>query len=69
MKRKQRRRSVTAQLICDFDFANAKGKFSHDAAHIIIVKRLDPLQEKKTFTRKNLGHTMVSASKASSVTL
>ena len=26
--------SVTAQLICGFDFAYAKSRFSHDAAHI-----------------------------------
>ena len=30
---------------------------------------LDPLRAKKTFIRKKLGHTMVSAIKASSVTL
>ena len=36
---------------------------------IIIMKRLDPLRAKKTFIRKKLGHTMVSAIKASSVTL
>ena len=27
----------------------------------IILKRLDPLRAKKTFIRKSLGHTMVSA--------
>ena len=36
---------------------------------IIIIKSLDPLRVKKTFIRKKLGHTMVSAIKASSVTL
>ena len=35
----------------------------------IIVKSLDPLRAKKTFIRKKLGHTMVAAIKASSVTL
>ena len=36
---------------------------------IIIIKSLDLLRAKKTFIRKKLGHTMVSAIKASSVTL
>ena len=35
----------------------------------IIMKSLDPLRAKKTFIRKKLGHTAVSAIKASSVTL
>ena len=35
----------------------------------IIIKDLDPLRAKKTFIRKKLGHTMVSAIKASSLTL
>ena len=35
----------------------------------IIMKSLDPLRAKKTFIRKRLGHTAVSAIKASSVTL
>ena len=35
----------------------------------IILKGLDPLRAKETFIRKKLGHTMVSAIKASSVTL
>ena len=35
----------------------------------IILKNLDPLRAKKTFIRKKLGHSMVSAIKASSVTL
>ena len=35
----------------------------------IIIKSSDPLRAKKTFKRKKLGHTMVSAIKASSVTL
>ena len=33
------------------------------------MKSLDPLRAKKTFSRKKLGHTAVSAIKASSVTL
>ena len=37
--------------------------------HVIIIKSLDPLRTKKTFIRKKLGHTMVSAIKPSSVTL
>ena len=37
--------------------------------HEIIIKSVDPLRAKKTFTRKQLGHTAVSAIKASSVTL
>ena len=35
----------------------------------IIMKSLDPLRSKKKFIRKKLGHTAVSAIKASSVTL
>ena len=35
----------------------------------VIMKGLDPLRAKKTFIRKKLGHTAVSAIKASSVTL
>ena len=35
----------------------------------IIMKSLDPLRTKKIFIRKKLGHTAVSAIKASSVTL
>ena len=35
----------------------------------IVMKRLDPLRAKKTIIRKKLGHTAVSAIKASSVTL
>ena len=35
----------------------------------IIMKSLDPLRAKKTFIRKKLGHTAVSAIDASSVTL
>ena len=35
----------------------------------IIIKSLDPLRAKTTFVRKKLGHAMVSAIKASSVTL
>ena len=36
---------------------------------LIIMKSLDPLRAKKIFIRKKLGHTAVSATKASSVTL
>ena len=38
-------------------------------ACLIIMKSLDPLRAKKIFIRKKLGHTAVSAIKASSVTL
>ena len=34
-----------------------------------MIKSLDPLRAKKTFIRKQSGHTMVSAIKASLVTL
>ena len=37
--------------------------------YVIIMKSLDPLRAKKIFIRKKLGHTAVSAIKASSVTL
>ena len=36
---------------------------------LIIINGLDLLRAKKAFIRKKLGHTMVSAIKASSVTL
>ena len=29
--------AVTAKLICVFVFANAKSRFSHDGAHIILI--------------------------------
>ena len=35
----------------------------------MIIKSLDPLRANKTFIRKKLGHTMVLAFKASSLTL
>ena len=35
----------------------------------MIIKSLDPLRAKKSFIGKKLGHTMVSATKASPVTL
>ena len=46
----------------------------HTAQHQAAViannnKSLDPLRAKKTFIRKKLGHTAVSAIQASSVTL
>ena len=31
--------SVTAQLICTFVFSNAKSKFSHDEAYLIISEK------------------------------
>ena len=37
--------------------------------NLIIIKSLDPLRAKKALIRKKLGHTAVSAIKASSVTL
>ena len=42
---------------------------SNEYPHPIIMKSLDPLRAKKIFIRKKLGHTVVSAIKASSVTL
>ena len=39
------------------------------ALYQIIMKSLDPLRAKIIFIRKKLGHTAVSAIKASSVTL
>ena len=44
-------------------------KFLFQVQPGIIIKSLDPLRAKKTFKRKKLGHTMVSAIKASSVIL
>ena len=46
-------------------------KIFHELTPVLymIIKSLDPLRAKKTFIRKKLGHTMVSAIKASSVTL
>ena len=38
----------------------------HHIDILIIMKSLDPLRAKKTFMRKKLGHTAVSAIKASS---
>ena len=49
---------------CVFD-DNLKIFFSN----LIIMQSLDPLRAKKTFIRKKLCHTAVSAIKASSVTL
>ena len=37
--------------------------------YVIIIKSLDHFRTKKTFIRKKIDHTMVSAIKASSVTL
>ena len=48
------------------------GRYVRTVFHVnleIIIKCLDPLRAKKTFVRKKLGHTMVSAIKAPSVTL
>ena len=54
----------------DFIF---KSSFKHFSLiyskYLIIIKRLDPLRAKKTFIRKKLDHTAVSAIKAFSVTL
>ena len=55
-------------------FAHAKSRYTHDPVQIrkiyqIIMKRLDPSRARKIFIRKKLGHTAVSAIKASSVTL
>ena len=34
--------TVNVQLICAFAFVNAKSRFSHDAAQIILTGNLDP---------------------------
>ena len=49
----------TREINCLFVFNDAQ----------IIMKSLDPLRAKKIFIRKKLGHTAVSAIRASSVTL
>ena len=49
----------------DFDFLDGFLKFIHQK----IIKSLDPSRAEKIFIRKKLGHTAVSAIKASSVTL
>ena len=51
---------------------NSFSPFNIQEEQLIIIKSLDPLRAKKTFIRKKLchsRHTMVSAIKASSVTL
>ena len=48
---------------------NAFSPFDIQEEQLIIIKNLDPLRAKKTFIRKKLGHTMILAIKASSVTL
>ena len=48
---------------------NSFSPFDIQEEQLIIIKSFDPLRAKKTFIRKKLGHTMVSAIKASSVTL
>ena len=50
-------------------FFHIKYAIIYHICHEIIIKSLDPLRAKTTFIRKKLGHTAVSAIKASSVTL
>ena len=61
-------------MICTIDESGETFNGRHTAQHPAAVirnnnKNLDPLRAKKTFIRKKFGHTMVSAIKASSVTL
>ena len=45
----------------DGDLPMHSDSFEHQLNIVIIMKILDPLRAKKTFIRKKLGHTMVSA--------
>ena len=61
-------------IICTIDECGETFYGRHTAQHpaAVIVnnkKSLDPLRAKKTFIRKKLGQTTVSAIQASSVTL
>ena len=61
-------------IICTIDECGETFYGRHTAQHPAAVienncKSLDPLRAKKTFVRKKLGHTVVSAIQASSVTL
>ena len=61
-------------IICTIDECGETFYGRHTAQHpaAVIVnndKSLDPLRAKKTFIRKKLGQTAVSAIQASSVTL
>ena len=61
---------ITIRIVI-FLFKNGS-YFQHDRVtqiFLMIIKSLYPLRAKKTFIRKNMGHTAVSAIKASSVTL
>ena len=51
------------------DHTSAMEKENSKNVHYIIMKSLDLLRAKKIFIRKKLGHTAVSAIKATSVTL
>ena len=51
------------------DHTSTMEKENNKNVHYIIMKSLDPLRAKKIFIRKKLGHTVVSAIKATSVTL
>ena len=61
-------------IICTIDECGDNFYGRHTPQHPAAVKTndnksLDPLRAKKIFIRKKLGHTAVSASHASSVTL
>ena len=58
-----------AAMAIDEDVNVEMERLCTEATLEIIIKCLDPLRAKKTFIRKNLGHTMVSAIKASSTLL
>ena len=63
-----------SNIICTIDECGETFYGRHMLQHPAAVirnnnKSLDPLRAKKTFIRLKLGHTMVSAIKASSVTL
>ena len=63
IRRKIRKKNETHAKPKKTGSAKIRSKFE------IIMKSLDPLRAKKTFIRKKLGHTAVSAIKDSSVTL
>ena len=61
-------------IICTIDECGETFYGRHTAQHPAAViennnKSLDPLRAKKTFIKKKLGHTAISAIQASSVTL
>ena len=57
---------VTTQLICDFDFAYAKNRFSHAAAHIVtcVIRTSDLLSVKERDLKFNLINFFLIGSKS-----